>query len=384
MADVLTTGQSLAGSRDRLAGALGALRQELAAEAPELVARLEPLIGEGAGGQIGPAPRGSPAIPHVDYDRHPYYRALDCGDEALRQAAADRFFETFGAILGAERALADRREAGAAAGSGDLQHREAVGEMERDGIHRFRLRPSELAEILERSQPAAEALEARRQRIAPDQRAVGATLQPLASRTAKDEAFEFYDELLRAHGVHAIAEQYYGCPFKLLGVNLQANTGEDTGIARVCSFPDGRRSPAYYLHVDSAPGVLKVLMYRSPKVTAANGAFRYMPGSHKALGPVERAVRKTIDKAGFEPLGDDGRRLFMALPACLRHKANFGNDLLPEAGFDTDVLLAREMVFEGEAGEAVLVDINGAHRGNIHTDPVGRREMFKFVLKAGK
>ncbi len=72
----------------------------------------------------------------------------------------------------------------------------------------------------------------------------------------------------------------------------------------------------------------------------------------------------------------------MALPGCLRRKANFGNDLLPEAGFDTDALMAQELAFEGEAGEAVLVDINGAHRGNIHTDPQGRREMFKFVLKA--
>jgi len=183
--------------------------------------------------------------------------------------------------------------------------------------------------------------------------------------------------------VYEISRQSHGCPFRLLNVSLQANTGDDTGIARVCTFPDGRRSPAYYLHVDSAAGVLKVLMYRSEKVTAANGAFRYMPGSHKALGPVERAIRKTIDKAGFERLDDGTRTQFMALPACLRRKANFGNDLLPEAGVDTDALMAQEFAFEGEAGEAVLVDINGAHRGNIHTDPEGRREMFKFVLKAG-
>ncbi len=167
-------------------------------------------------------------------------------------------------------------------------------------------------------------------------------------------------------------------------MNLQINSGDDTGIARACSYPDGRRAPSYYMHIDSAVGVLKILMYRSGPVSADTGAFRYLPGSHKALDPVQRAIRKACDKAGLDGLKDETRALFMALPPSLRRKANFGNDLLPETGADTDALLQREVALEGEAGDGFLADINGVHRGNLHADPSSRREMFKFVLKAGK
>ncbi len=256
--------------------------------------------------------------------------------------------------------------------------------MQDDGVWRFRLTPSELAETLERSEPAAQALEARRLSLSPDQRGVEGVLQLLAEHSSPGADLEFYDGLLRSHGVYETLERYYGCPFRLLAVNLQINSGDDTGIARACSYPDGRRAPSYYMHIDSAVGVLKILMYRSGPITADTGAFRYLPGSHKALDPVQRAIRKASDKARFDGLKDDTRALFMALPPALRRKANFGNDLLEETGADTDLLLDREVSLEGEAGEGFLADINGVHRGNLHADPTGRREMFKFVLKAGK
>jgi hypothetical protein len=70
----------------------------------------------------------------------------------------------------------------------------------------------------------------------------------------------------------------------------------------------------------------------------------------------------------------------MGLPPYLRKKANFGNDLLPEVGFDNESLIAREVICEGEAGDGFLCDINGIHRGNLHLDPNGQREMFQILL----
>ncbi len=288
----------------------------------------------------------------------------------------------FVAMMQAEQAVA-RRAARSEPDAGTPPS-PALKALQDDGVWRFRLTPSELAETLERSEPAARTLEAKRSQLSPEQRGVKGVLQLLADETRPDADLEFYDGLLRSHAVHETLERYYGCPFRLLSVNLQINSGDDTGIARVCAYPDGRLAPTYYMHIDSAVGVLKILMYRSARVTAETGAFRYLPGAHKALDPVQRAIRKTADKAKFEGLKDETRAMFMALPRAFRRKANFGNDLLEETGADTASLLEREVALEGDAGEGFLADVNGVHRGNIHSDPTGRREMFKFVLKAAK
>ena len=383
----MTTAQidsfSPAGRLERIDASLRALACELKDEAPGLLARLRPLLPGGELDGETAAPSGAEAaalFPVPDYDSHPYYRAFSRPDAELRAQAADRFFDAFTGLVQAEQAIAHR--AAKSEQGGDPG--EALKALQDDGVWRFKLTPSELAETLERSEPAARALEARRLSLSADQRGVEGVLQLLAEHARPGADLEFYDGLLRGHGVYQTLERYYGCPFRLLAVNLQINSGDDTGIARVCSYPDGRRAPSYYMHIDSAVGVLKILMYRSGPVTADSGAFRYLPGSHKALDPVQRAIRKASDKAGFDGLKDETRAEFMALPPALRRKANFGNDLLPETGADTDALLEREVALEGEAGEGFLADINGVHRGNLHADPSGRREMFKFVLKAGK
>ena len=385
----MTTAQietfSPAGQPGRIDASLRALALELKHEAPELLPRLRALLPDGeTDGDTAASPTGEAAglFPVPDYDRHPYYHQFANPDAALRETAADRFFEDFTALVQAEQALA--RRAGRSQPDPAAPASPAVQALRDDGIWRFKLTPSELAETLERSEPAAQALETRRRSLSPDQRGVEGVLQLLAEHASPGAELEFYDGLLQSHGINQTLDRYYGCPFRLLAVNLQINSGDDTGIARVCSYPDGRRAPSYYMHIDSAVGLVKILMYRSGPVTADNGAFRYLPGSHKALDPVQRAIRKASDKAGFDGLKDETRARFMALPTALRRKANFGNDLLPETGADTDTLLEREVALEGEAGEGFLADINGVHRGNLHADPSGRREMFKFVLKAGR
>lgn len=385
---VATEAYSPVGRSQGIDASLRALAIELKAEAPELLPRLHALLPAEQLDGPAAAPPGAEAdavFPVPDYDLHPYYRAFARPDQALRAEARVRFFDAFGALVQAEQAMA-RRVLKASYGPrpAEAAPSPALQALQDEGVWRFRLSPSELAETLERSEQASQALEVRRRSLSADQRGVEGVLQLLAEHGAPGADFEFYDGLLQSHDVYRTLERYYGCPFRLLAVNLQINSGDDSGIARACSYPDGRRAPSYYMHIDSAVGVLKILMYRSGPVSADTGAFRYLPGSHKALDPVQRAIRKACDKAGLDGLKDETRALFMALPPSLRRKANFGNDLLPETGADTGALLDREVALEGEAGEGFLADINGVHRGNLHADPSGRREMFKFVLKAGK
>lgn len=379
-------GYAPAGPPSLVADSIRALRETLADEAPDLVPRLDAATPDWA---LEPGParaRGGAAgelVPDIDYARHPYYRDFADQDETARQAAADRFFEMFRYLLDAEQALALRSaRSGRHRRPEDAPRSEALKTLEETGVYSFRLSPSKLGELIERSQPAVDALDARRRGLTPEQRGVEGVLEPLADRKTAGEAFEFYDDMLRSEGIYELVQQYYGCPVKFMGVTLQITTGEDRGLASICSYPDGRRAPSYYMHMDSSAGSLKILMYRSEPVTRRNGAFRYLEGSHSALDPVERAIRKANDKSGVEKLKPSGRQLFMGLPPCLRRKANFGNDLLPETGFDAERLVERETICEGEPGQGFLADVNGVHRGNLHEDEGGRREMFKFLLKA--
>jgi hypothetical protein len=373
-----------AGASEAILASVRALGRELRTEAPQLLPRLAVLLPDGdldGDAAADLRPEAEAFFPDPDYDRHPYYRDF-ASSGAMRDQAAERFFAAFTALVQAELALAFRAERSAAAAPASPGP--GLKALQDDGIWRFRLTPSELAETLERTEPAARALEDKRRSLGPSQRGVEGVLQLLAEYARPDAELEFYQGLLKSHGVYETLQQYYGCPVRLLAVNLQINSGDDTGIGRICSYPDGRRAPSYYMHIDSAVGVAKILMYRSGPTTADNGAFRYLPGSHRALDPVRRAIRKACDKAGLDGLKDESRALFMGLPPALRHKANYGNDLLPETGIDASALLDREVALEGQAGEGFLTDVNGAHRGNLHADPSGRREMFKFVLKAGK
>lgn len=375
------------GSPELIDASLRVLCGEVRREAPELAPALESLLlddPDADGAPVGAGPGDQALFPTPDFDRHPYYSEFGNADAALGDKAADRYLESFSNLLRAEQALARRAARNAAPRPRGDARSPALAALEDDGIWRFSLTPSELSETLERSEPASLALEARRLSLAPEQRSVEGVLQLLAEHATPGEDFDYYSGLLDSHGVPELLEQYYGVPFRLLAVNLQINSGQDTGIARACSYPDGRRAPTYYMHIDSGVGLVKILMYRRGPVTADNGAFRYVPGSHRALDPVQRVMRKASDKSGLDSLKAPARAEFMALPPALRRKANYGNDLLPELGMDTGELLAREVVLEGEAGDGFLTDVNGAHRGNMHDDPEGRREMFKFVLKAMK
>jgi hypothetical protein len=138
-------------------------------------------------------------------------------------------------------------------------------------------------------------------------------------------------------------------------VNTAAVTARDYGPLDA----DGVPSPSTrYMHIDSAmwPPV-KVLIYLSP-VTADQGPFRYVEGSHRLASEFELMVRKVNDRKTITG------PLFMALPPQFRMYTLFGDVLDPESQGARE-LLSRERAYCDGVSDLILFDFNGVHRGGF-------------------
>ena len=94
-------------------------------------------------------------------------------------------------------------------------------------------------------------------------------------------------------------------------------------------FPDTQLADPWgsYLHIDATYGMLKCAIYVHD-IGPDGGPFCYVRGSQNAkIGWFEGMVRRTNDFCGFSGRKPDARKKFMALPAFLRKKADFGGDL---------------------------------------------------------
>ena len=194
----------------------------------------------------------------------------------------------------------------------------------------------------------------------------------------KDPLNSVFEDLLWRYGIFELCRQHKRLAYQLKFVVLQHNSDRDRGLGLVCSFEDHVRSPSFYAHIDSTVEAMKVIIYLSREVTAARGAFRYFPGSHRAAGPADLAIRKSNDRCGWENVFVPAdRRAFATLPAALQKKANFGNDLIdPEAA--AAVLLC-ERVLESCDGDMLLFDTDGVHRGAMFDEP-GERKILQLSL----
>ncbi|MDB2654330.1 phytanoyl-CoA dioxygenase family protein [Luminiphilus sp.] len=122
----------------------------------------------------------------------------------------------------------------------------------------------------------------------------------------------------------------------------------------------GARESSRYLHVDSTPPnrVVKFIIYLN-EVSLENGAFQYLPGSHRVESPGRAFVRRWIHHSRIQGMDEWSRRLFSLLPTGVQHKAEWGNDVEVSA---SKLDLAS---IEGGSGTVALFDNSGSHRGGL-------------------
>ncbi|GHD49942.1 hypothetical protein GCM10017083_22920 [Thalassobaculum fulvum] len=331
---------------------------------------------ERVSGRLIPPPEGFAdfGYPSIDYANHPGYGAdkgLLTGEEG---DVIKPFYEAFAPIWNGYLSMKSR----ASSRPVSPAHAETFRTLERDGILGLRMTDAERAELLERTEPVAEEVRRRRAELEPGKRGVEASSGHLYHVKNKPTDFvDFLNRVFENHGILEMASAYQGVPMAVKLANLQINSVEDMSIVGNSLVGDLPLSPAYYMHIDSSIGVMKVIIYRS-KVSAEQGAFRYVPGSNRiGVTPFELCVRKATDKSDYDSSKTKFRRRFVGLPPFLQKKANFGNDLQPGHP-ELEPLLERERVMTSDDGDMLLFDNNGIHRGAIFES--GEREIIQVLL----
>ena len=188
--------------------------------------------------------------------------------------------------------------------------------------------------------------------------------QKVFTRKEHGELYGFVDELLVESGLMEAASAYLGRRVHTTRLLLQVNDRRDQYLYQ--SFPDAslRNSRTNYMHIDRAYGCLKCVVYLSV-VDKRSGPFSYVLGSNRLdLGAMGGIVRRAVDRSGLAGCDRETRRLFMALPALLRKKAEFGSDLL-DGSEASERLLGAEFNFTSEFGNVAIFDNLGIHRGGL-------------------
>lgn len=184
------------------------------------------------------------------------------------------------------------------------------------------------------------------------------------TRASDPEAFATVEKIFNRYGIVEAASAYLGRPVGVKHVNAQINDDGYTFWKRV--FPDTQFADPWgsYLHIDATYGMLKCAIYVH-EIGPDGGPFCYVRGSQNAeIGWFEGMVRRTNDFSGLSGRKPEARKLFMALPALLRKKADFGGDLRDDSA---DVQRLREGHFSATSnyGNCMLFDGNGMHRGGM-------------------
>lgn len=316
--------------------------------------------------------------PEIDYTNHPYYAdiipTLTAED---REKSLFKFYGIFEAIVAQQAAhqryiLANPAAREVGAPSTDLAALNA------NGILALRLDQSDLDRTFGLVRETADQLSEKRAATKPERLGVEAASQLVCRVGDGSDTYAFFSGLLTKHGVFEMCQAHKGLPYRLKFVMLQHNTGDDRGLSSICSFEDGRQSKAFYTHIDSQVDPMKVIVYLTPNVSSTRGAFRYFPGSFSKHSALSLAIRKANDKCGWQGVAKPGqRRAFVALPADMRKKATFGDDILDDE--IASAILEHEHAYESSEGNMLLFNPDGAHRGAIFSEP-GERKILQFQL----
>lgn len=314
-------------------------------------------------------------IPLPDYESHPGYgRCFPKVPLKKKLQAVGKLAPRFWQVLVKDVRLSLRSHPRPYEGT----RQEAFEALRENGVFTFRLSDDEKVRLRALTLEAVAQVRKKRRKRNPKRLAVENSLVRLANpEDTETPIYRCISDILENLDIFALAKSYWGLDFRIHTVNLQINEATDGGIANV--FPDLGLSPppSYYAHMDTNVRSIKALIYLN-EVTEENGPFRYVEGSHKAdMSRFERCLRKASDLAGFDSTQPAARELFMALPSWLRRKANFGNDLLGETP-ETRHFFSRERLFTTQAGDFIVFDNHGIHRGAIFKS--GERQMIQITL----
>ena len=178
-------------------------------------------------------------------------------------------------------------------------------------------------------------------------------------------------------GIIDTASAYLGRQVKLIDVNPQINDPSDDFWKK--EFPDikGDLPSCAYFHRDASGGDIKVIIYMSD-VGHENGAFGYVLGSH--MMPLKKSydhVSEANDSNGLAATDPKSRRIFSSLPALLRLKGSFGNDVLDDSEL-AKLIGDSKWQITADKGAIVMFDTKGIHRGGMVTS--GERQVITCVI----
>ncbi len=156
-----------------------------------------------------------------------------------------------------------------------------------------------------------------------------------------------------------------------------------TDIVGIESLPEHRIVTQW--HVDGTksciahPGDARIkFFFYLNDVTSRNGAFSYVPGTHKILDTVHRAMHEgEIPPESLRDLSDIRAYFARMAPALPPAQQTLADEMF--AAIETDTSPCGPYSLEGPPGTLVIFDERGMHRGGDIDE--GRRSILRISLK---
>jgi hypothetical protein len=197
-------------------------------------------------------------------------------------------------------------------------------------------------------------------------------------RQSASALFSVIEQVLEESGILAAAEIYKGRKCQLVDVNPQINDISDSFWRDI--FPDLNLETlprTAYCHRDASGGDLKAIIYMTD-VGPNNGPFSFAIGSHQlSVSRIDDWIGESNDMSGLSGTEPSARRKFAALPAKLRQKCAYGNDLVDSSPV-ADALDKSLWPITASKGALVLFDTKGTHRGGMVVE--GERRVITCII----
>lgn len=255
---------------------------------------------------------------------------------------------------------------------------EVLSSLEANGCCVVQMDGALFGELHQKASSYFQRLEERRKRSLSGERAFDESRGSVDKRKDGENLFQELDKILSESGILDAASHYLGREARLVDVNPQINDATDSFWRNI--FPDLklRDLPSCaYCHRDASGGDLKAIFYMSD-VGLNNGPFSYVVGSNKLkMTRLDNFIAEANDHNGLSSTALDAREKFAALPAKLRQKGSFGNDLQDESRLAKEISQGMWNI-TGEKGSIVLFDTKGIHRGGMVVD--GTRYVITTVI----